>query len=224
MIQKFLFRFPDAKTISLVGDFNNWDANQNIMKKNDDGIWSVDVEINYGYYRYKYLIDSLFLLNDPFANMYIPGDNGELYSLLIINENGERIINTEEYNVHIKQYNICDRITEGVCESNKKSFNQTDEKIVCRLEFTNVTGIHSTSMLWYKPNNEFYYIIENVLYASDDENNKPIIQWFWIDIKDGMPPGKWKVKFYIDGAFIFEDYFIIKPRGYVFNNGRVSFK
>jgi 1,4-alpha-glucan branching enzyme len=63
---------PNAKKISVVGDFNGWNHTANPMKKlNSEGIWETTINHVYEYNSYKYQITSLknetYLKADPFA-------------------------------------------------------------------------------------------------------------------------------------------------------------
>jgi 1,4-alpha-glucan branching enzyme len=70
---KFVFRVwaPNAKKISVVGDFNGWNANTNPMNKISHGIWEVYVENVNIYDCYKYEIvtqdDKVIKKADPYA-------------------------------------------------------------------------------------------------------------------------------------------------------------
>jgi hypothetical protein len=48
---------PQANIISLVGDFNNWDPEHDLMTKGDDGIWRLQKKLSRGNHRYKYIVD-----------------------------------------------------------------------------------------------------------------------------------------------------------------------
>ena len=39
----FKVRAPAAKDVTLVGDFNNWNAHEHPMKKDGEGFWKVTV-------------------------------------------------------------------------------------------------------------------------------------------------------------------------------------
>ena len=52
---------PDASIISLVGDFNGWNPENDLMKKGADGIWRLEKRLASGTYRYKYIIDGQWL-------------------------------------------------------------------------------------------------------------------------------------------------------------------
>ena len=44
--ETFVFRVwaPNAKSVSVIGDFNGWNANSNVMKKISQGIWEAYVK------------------------------------------------------------------------------------------------------------------------------------------------------------------------------------
>ncbi|MDA3901112.1 MAG: glycogen-binding domain-containing protein [Spirochaetes bacterium] len=73
----------DASYISVAGDFNNWNPENNQLSKETGNIWRTRVSIPDGKYRYKFIIDgkwSLDLYNSETAN---DGMNG-IASLLIV--------------------------------------------------------------------------------------------------------------------------------------------
>ena len=77
-----IFR-PVAKSISLVGDFNHWNPEQDLLRKGKDGIWRLSKKLHAGQYRYRYLIDG-----DSLPDTYNPhsssDDAGDLCSLIQI--------------------------------------------------------------------------------------------------------------------------------------------
>lgn len=48
---------PSAQFVSLVGDFNGWNPENDILKKDDAGFWRLQKKLPKGLYRYKYIID-----------------------------------------------------------------------------------------------------------------------------------------------------------------------
>lgn len=54
---KFRIYNPDARIISLVGDFNSWNPENDLMKRGDDGVWALEKRLPRGEYRYKFIID-----------------------------------------------------------------------------------------------------------------------------------------------------------------------
>jgi hypothetical protein len=151
----------------------------------------------------------LFSLNDPTANIYYPYENEIMTSVIFINENGQRMANMENYTVNIDAYNLSNDVDGPSVEKNMHLFFvPQDKKIICRLVFSNVTGIHTVSVLWYKPNSEFFDMTENALWTPEGEENDPITLWFWIDaLEQKLTEGRWSIKIFIDGQYIFEDWF-----------------
>lgn len=53
--------------VSLVGDFNDWNATANPLRQIPDGTWWIEVTLPPGRYEYKFLVDSKEWWNDPDA-------------------------------------------------------------------------------------------------------------------------------------------------------------
>jgi len=62
-----------VKKIALVGDFNNWDKNANILSKNREGLYTIAVVLEQGReYQFRYLMDDSRWENDWAADKYLP--------------------------------------------------------------------------------------------------------------------------------------------------------
>jgi len=48
---------PQAKQVSLVGDFNDWNPYTTPMVRQADGRWMSSVELTHGYHEYLFLVD-----------------------------------------------------------------------------------------------------------------------------------------------------------------------
>jgi len=79
---------PNAKSVSVVGDFNDWDPNKNLMKKiNNEGVWHLFVTDLEEGLRYKYSIlsqdNEYNLKSDPYAycSELRPGTASVVYDL-----------------------------------------------------------------------------------------------------------------------------------------------
>ena len=207
-------QYLPIKTISVIGAFNAFDASKGKMIKEGDK-WVLECIVGLGQHFYKLLINDCIKLNDPLANLYLPDDQGELWSVLIINEEDVRLYNNEQYTVHIEQYNITSNIYEGQVPNNKKDFNLLiDKKVVIRFEFTNVIGLHAVTAIWFNTLGEVFEVSENHLYTPEEDT--PLIIWFWINLEDSSKTyyhGLWTMKLFIDGQFVLED---------KFNIGRIS--
>ncbi len=61
-----------AKNVALVGDFNNWDTEATMMKKNKDGLFAASLSLEVGReYQFRYLIDGWRWENDWSADKYV---------------------------------------------------------------------------------------------------------------------------------------------------------
>ncbi len=54
---RFCCHAPKARSVLLVGTFNGWDPQGTPMTKNAEGIWSIEVELAPGQYRYEFVLD-----------------------------------------------------------------------------------------------------------------------------------------------------------------------
>jgi 1,4-alpha-glucan branching enzyme len=77
----FICAAPQARSVSLVGDFNKWNSAANPMKRMPDGAWLLMVELAHGHHRYAYLVDGNLTL-DPRAQGVTRNDEGGRVSLL----------------------------------------------------------------------------------------------------------------------------------------------
>ena len=73
-----------AERVSVVGDFNSWDAAATPLKQKKDGTWSVAVRLNPGTYRFRYVADGEHFFNDPQADGYEASGFGEDNCLVVV--------------------------------------------------------------------------------------------------------------------------------------------
>ena len=77
----FICNAPQAKSVTLVGDFNHWNAAAHPMKQMPDRSWLLTVELKHGHHRYAFLVDGQLTL-DPHAQGVTRNDKGERVSLV----------------------------------------------------------------------------------------------------------------------------------------------
>ncbi len=81
-ICKVTFRLPreaagEARTVHVVGEFNNWDIYATPMKCLKDGSFTVTINLEQGReYQFRYLIDEMNWENDWDADKYLPSHFG----------------------------------------------------------------------------------------------------------------------------------------------------
>ena len=77
----FALHKPDAKRVSLCGDFNGWSPTATPMKRHDDGHWGTTVALAPGRYQYKFVVDGEWIA-DPAAQKNVPNEHGSLNSVV----------------------------------------------------------------------------------------------------------------------------------------------
>lgn len=55
--ENFSYTNPSAQSVSLVGDFTDWERNAIPMKKQKDGTWKATATLSPGTYEYRFLVD-----------------------------------------------------------------------------------------------------------------------------------------------------------------------
>jgi 1,4-alpha-glucan branching enzyme len=75
---------PDAKTVKIGGEFNNWQADKNPMKKlGNEGLWQLKIKLKPGTYRYRLVVDGNWQ-QDPFNSNAEPNPYGQFNSLVTV--------------------------------------------------------------------------------------------------------------------------------------------
>ena len=77
----FICSAPQARFVSLVGDFNQWDPMANPMRQTPDQAWLISLELKHGHHRYAFVVDGQLTL-DPRAQGITRNDKGERVSLV----------------------------------------------------------------------------------------------------------------------------------------------
>jgi Glycogen recognition site of AMP-activated protein kinase len=63
---QFVFTAPQAASVALVGDFNDWDPKRSPMRT-ANGVWATAVQLTPGRYRYAFLVNGVEWRADPAA-------------------------------------------------------------------------------------------------------------------------------------------------------------
>lgn len=76
---------PNAETVTIAGDFNDWDTSESKLEKLKNGDFKITLELPCdSEYKFKYLIDNSRWENDWHADRYIPNSFGSEDSIVII--------------------------------------------------------------------------------------------------------------------------------------------
>ncbi len=76
----FICDAPQAQSVTLVGDFNNWSPTSHPMQQQPDLGWLLRMEMKHGHHRYAFLVDGVIAL-DPRAMGITRNDEDQRVSL-----------------------------------------------------------------------------------------------------------------------------------------------
>ena len=79
----FAVEASTANEVSLGGDFNNWDPQAHLMRKDANGVWKKTLMLPPARYEYKFLVDGRWQ-NDPKNDQTCPNCFGTLNNVLIV--------------------------------------------------------------------------------------------------------------------------------------------
>ncbi|MBI4661918.1 MAG: isoamylase early set domain-containing protein [Verrucomicrobia bacterium] len=79
----FVCYAPEAKHVSVVGDFNDWQVEAHPMKRQLDGAWMIQIALSHGHHRYLFLVDGKVRL-DPRAQGVGRNERSERVSLIAV--------------------------------------------------------------------------------------------------------------------------------------------
>jgi chromosome partitioning protein len=77
----FVASYPQASSVQIAGDFNNWQPEKNQMRKTEDGAWQARVPLKKGTYHYRFVVDGHWE-HDPYNESTEPNPYGGLNSVL----------------------------------------------------------------------------------------------------------------------------------------------
>lgn len=74
---------PQARRVTLAGDFNDWDPEALPLKRQPDGSWTAQVTLGHGHHHYRFLVDGKPTL-DPRAQGVARNEQNEKVSLIAV--------------------------------------------------------------------------------------------------------------------------------------------
>jgi hypothetical protein len=87
-VTRFVLVAPDAKQVTLVGDFNDWDRSATplvpVAAGGQGGVWTVDLPLTAGRYSYAFLVDGHRWTPDPAAPRAVGDDFGRPSSVVTV--------------------------------------------------------------------------------------------------------------------------------------------
>lgn len=79
----FILAAPDAKRVTLAGDFNDWNPGACPMKRQPDGNWLAQIHLTHGHHHYLFLVDGKPML-DPAGHGVARNERDEKVSLIAV--------------------------------------------------------------------------------------------------------------------------------------------
>lgn len=76
---------PHAQSVSLAGDFNQWNTQSHPMKTDKKGMWKIEIALEPGTYQFRYFVDQSWWMNDPVAGE-IGNEHGSTNSVAVVEE------------------------------------------------------------------------------------------------------------------------------------------
>jgi hypothetical protein len=206
--------------VAVIGEFNNYQPKFFILNRAEDGWYGV-IDLQEGVYRYKFLVNGILKLNDPFAGSYEKDKAGEVWSLAYVDKQRKRRQIQGDLHIELFHYIITDRIVENLEEAKlKRNFDTLrDSKIYAGFEFGNILGTNTITTLWINPNAELFHISDHVVHVLEGDENNATNVWFWLDLKDKgreYTNGIWQIELLINGELIAEERFQLGS-GYIYS-------
>jgi 1,4-alpha-glucan branching enzyme len=80
-----VFRAPEARGVSVVGDFNGWNARADAMTRDSaSGLWSGTIMVRPGRHVYAFVVDDSVWARDPRTPEAADADFGRPGSVLLV--------------------------------------------------------------------------------------------------------------------------------------------
>ncbi|HEY0304014.1 MAG TPA: isoamylase early set domain-containing protein [Longimicrobiales bacterium] len=89
---QFAFADPAARTVTVAGDFNDWDAEATELRDTDgDGVWTGLIALRPGMHKYMFVVNGEKWVTDPEAERYVDDGFGNRNAVIAITPPGRNI-------------------------------------------------------------------------------------------------------------------------------------
>ena len=86
-IIRIIFYSPEASSVALIGDFNDWGQRDvTLAQSSDKGIWEFSMTLKPGVYHYNMLVDGEKWVANPKSSSLVPDGFGGYDSVLVVSE------------------------------------------------------------------------------------------------------------------------------------------
>jgi 1,4-alpha-glucan branching enzyme len=83
MKTEFSLSAPQAKSVFIAGDFNQWNLSIHPLKQDKNGVWKISLPLGPGRYEYRFLVDGEWQ-NDSSCSSFVKNRFGTLNCLRIV--------------------------------------------------------------------------------------------------------------------------------------------
>jgi 1,4-alpha-glucan branching enzyme len=80
---EFSLSAPQAGSVFITGDFNQWNLSAQPLKQDKKGVWRISIALGPGRYEYRFLVDGEWQ-NDPNCSSFVENRFGTLNCLRIV--------------------------------------------------------------------------------------------------------------------------------------------
>jgi 1,4-alpha-glucan branching enzyme len=80
---EFSFLAPQAKSVFIAGNFNQWNTSSHPLKRDEHGTWKITLPLTPGRYEYRFMTDGKWE-NDPFCEGCHPNEFGTMNCVSIV--------------------------------------------------------------------------------------------------------------------------------------------
>jgi 1,4-alpha-glucan branching enzyme len=77
----FILKAPQAKSVYVTGSFNDWSLDESCRMSNNEGVWTLKVDLKPGTYKYQFIVDGKWQ-EDPVNTNIERNSFGEINSLI----------------------------------------------------------------------------------------------------------------------------------------------
>jgi 1,4-alpha-glucan branching enzyme len=77
----FVLRAPQAKSVYVTGSFNDWTLDENCRMSDQNGVWTLKVDLKPGTYKYQFIVDGKWQ-EDPVNTNKERNSFGDINSLI----------------------------------------------------------------------------------------------------------------------------------------------
>ena len=87
-MMEFVFVNPSASSVSIVGDFNDWEEGGSPLQrvKKGEGVWAITIPLAPGRYHYTFVVDGTKWVADPSAPRTLEDDFGRPNSVITVGD------------------------------------------------------------------------------------------------------------------------------------------